>query len=167
MKNSLVVFILGLIAILCSQGCWKQKDVVSIKKDGTTTFQTDVVITEKGFPFKDIDQLTSEFMALLQKAGWRIEKKWVSKTQPYQLRFSGQGNLHSVGKATDFYQINKVNNNVLTIRFIPAESKGGKSSRSIKFDKPFFGGAQVLDERGNEVKEIENVMSNQVYKVLF
>lgn len=167
MRNSFVVFILGLIAILCLQGCWKQKDVVSIKKDGTTTFQTDVVITEKEFSFKDIDQLTSEFMASLQKVGWKIEKKWVSKSQPYQLRFLGQGNLRLVGNATDFYEIRRINNNVLTMRFFPAESKGGKSTRSIKFDKPFFGGAQVVDERGNEVKEIENVMSNRVYKVLF
>jgi hypothetical protein len=166
MRNLLVVFIMGLIAILCLQGCWKQKDVISIKRDGTTTFQTEVVITEKDFSFTDIEELTSEFMALLQKAGWKIKKKWVSKSQPYKLRFSGQGNLRLVGNATDFYAIRRVNDNVLTIRFFPAESKGGKSTRSIKFDKPFFSGAKVLDEYGNEVKEIENVLDSQTYKVV-
>ena len=145
---TLVVIILIMFTV---QGCWKQHDVISIKKDGSTTFETEVTITEKGMSFKDIDQLSSEFMSELRKAGWNIERKWLAKSEPYQLKFTGQGNLRSVGSAADFYKIRRNNDNSLDIQFIPATSQGGKSSRSIKFNKAFIGGAKVIDNRGNEI----------------
>jgi len=58
-----------------------------------------------------------------------IEER-ISKSEPYQLKFSGKGNLRSVGAASDFYEIRKTNDRVVTVRFVPAESQGGKSSRS-------------------------------------
>ena len=154
--------------VILLSGCWKQHDVVSIKSDGSTTFKTDVVITEKGFSVKDIEELTSEFMKGLESAGWQVEKKWISKSEPYKLSFSGQGNILHVKNNSDFYRIQKLNEGIYSIRFIPAESKGGKSSRSIEFERGFFSGStKILDEGGDEVKKIENVLGSKIYKIIF
>ena len=149
-------------------GCWKQSDVVSIKSDGSTTFNTDVVITEKGFSLKDIEELTSEYLKMFRSAGWQIEKKWVSKSEPFKLSFSGNGNIRQVKNVADFYKITKIDESTYSIRFIPAESKGGKSSRSIKFERGLFSSsAKIVDERGKEVGAIDNVLGSQVYKIDF
>ncbi|MBC3809684.1 hypothetical protein H8K52_20315 [Undibacterium seohonense] len=148
-------------------GCWKQSDVVTIKSDGSTEFETDIVITEKGFTTKDVEELTSEFVKGLKSAGWQVEKKWVSKSVPFKLSFSGRGNIRQVKSASDFYKIQKINEDTYSIRFVPAEAKGGKSSRSMQFKRGFFGGAKIIDERGNEVKAIDNVLGNQTYKIVF
>jgi hypothetical protein len=92
----------------------------------------------------------------------------VSKSEPYKLTFSGQGNIRQVKSASDFYEIRKLNDNTYSIRFIPAEAKGGKSSRGIEFRRGFFGGGpHILDERGSDVKEIENVVGDHTYKIVF
>lgn len=161
-----VIAALSFVAILT--GCWKQQDVVSIKSDGITTFQTEVVITEKGFSVRDIDELTSAFMKGLISAGWQVERKWVSKSEPFKLTFSGHGNIRQVKSATDFYRIEKLNGSTYNINFRPAVAKGGKSSRSIKFERGFFGGgAKILDARGNEVNIIQNVLGGETYKIIF
>ena len=148
-------------------GCWKQSDVVTIKSDGSATFETDIIIVEKGFSANDIEELSSEFMKGLKSAGWQVEKKWISKSEPFKLSFSGRGNIHQIKSAPDFYKIQKINETTYNIRFNPAEAKGGKSSRSIKFERGFFGGAKVVDERGNEVKAIDNVVGNKTYQIVF
>jgi len=156
------------LATILLAGCWEQTDVISIKSDGSTTFKTDVVITEKGFSVKDIEELTSGFMKDLKSAGWQVEKKWVSRSEPFRLSFSGKGNIRKVKSASAFYRIQKINESTYSIVFIPAKTQGGRSSRTIKFEREFFGGgAKILDERGNEVKEIENVSESQTYKVVF
>ncbi len=148
-------------------GCWKQSDIVTIKSDGSTIFETDIIITEKGFSVADIDGMTSDFMKELQSAGWQVEKKWVSKSEPFRLSFSRKGNIRQVKSAPDFYKIQKINENTYSIRFLPAEAQGGRSSRSMKFKRGFFGGAKVVDERGNEVNVIDNVLGSQTYKIVF
>ena len=164
-RKSLIA-VLSLAMILAA--CWKQHDVISIKADGQTTFTTDVIITEKGFSVADIEELSSEFTKELVAAGWHIDKRWVSKSEPYKLTFSGQGNIRQVKSASDFYEIRKLNDNTYSIRFIPAEAKGGKSSRSIEFRRSFLGGGpHILDERGNDVKAIDNVVGDQTYKIVF
>jgi len=80
-RKSLIA-VLSLAMILAA--CWKQHDVISIKADGQTTFTTDVIITEKGFSVADIEELSSEFTKELVAAGWHIEKRWVSKSEPYR-----------------------------------------------------------------------------------
>jgi hypothetical protein len=155
--------------VLCAfilTGCWEQSDVVTIKSDGSTTFESEVLITGKNFSEKDIEGLTSEFMKELKSAGWQVEKKWVSTSKPFKLSFSGKGNIRQIKDAPDFYKIEKINDSTYSIRFISAESKGGKSSRSIRFERGFFGGAKVVDEAGNEVKKIDSVQGNQLYKIV-
>ena len=164
--NFKIQTLIVLLAVVLA-GCWTQSDVITIKSDGATTFKSDVVITEKGFSVKDIEKLTSDFMGELISAGWQVEKKWISKTEPFKLSFSGRGNIHQVKSAPDFYKIQKINENTYSIRFVPAETKGGKSSRNIKFEHGFFGSAKVVDERGKEVKTIENVQGSQIYKIIF
>lgn len=159
-----IALLTALVTLLT--GCWKQHDVISIKSDGSTTFRSDIVITEKGFSINDIEELTSEFMKELESAGWKVEKKWISKTEPFKLSFSGQGNIRQIENAVNFYEIQQVNESTFSIRFVPAEMQGGKSSRSIEFVRGFLGGAKIVDGSGNEVKEIENVLESNTYKIV-
>jgi hypothetical protein len=168
MKRSKGGFIAVLSVLILLSGCWKQQDIISIRPDGMTTFKSEVTITEKGFSVKDIDQLSQEFMKELIKAGWKVEKRWVSKTEPYKLAFSGEGNIRMVKSAPDFYLIRKINDKTFAISFVPVESGNGKSSRSIRFERNFFGDwPHILDDRGSEVKEIENALGNKMYKIVF
>jgi hypothetical protein len=156
---SVVVFI---------SGCWKQQDVISIKPDGMTAFRSEVTITEKGFSVRDIDQLCNEFMKQLIKAGWKVEKKWIAKSEPYKLIFFGEGNIRMVKSAPDFYLIQKMNDKIYAISFVPVDSEKGKSSRSIRFERGFFGNwPRILDDRGSEVKNIEHALGNKMYKIVF
>jgi hypothetical protein len=163
---------LSVTAVICCAtilaGCWKEHDVITIKGDGQTTFTSDVVVSDKSFTVADIDSVSSEFIKELQDAGWRVQRHWVSKTLPYKLTFSGDGNIRQVKSASDFYQIKKLNDKTYSIRFIPAESERGKSSRSIEFKHGFFGGGpRILDQRGSEVQQIANVSADQTYRIAF
>ena len=167
MYLNLKMLVSTIFLITFLSGCWKQSDVVTIKSDGSTEFETDIVITEKGFTAKDVEELTSGFVKELESAGWQVKKKWVSKSEPFKLSFSGQGNIRQVKSASDFYKIQKINEDTFSIRFVAAEAKGVKSSRSMRFERGFFGGAKIVDERGNEVKAIDNVLGSQTYKIVF
>lgn len=162
----------GVCVVICCVtavvGCWKEHDVIAIKSDGQTTFTSDVVVSDKEFSVADIDSVSAQFIEELQAAGWRVQKRWVSKSLPYKLTFSGEGNIRQVKSAVDFYAIRKLNDKTYSIRFIPAESERGKSSRSIEFKHGFFGGgARILDQRGKEVQQIANVSSDQTYRIAF
>lgn len=159
-----IVPLIALVTLLT--GCWKQHDVVSIKSDGSTSFTTEVVITEKRFSERDIEELTASFIKELKSAGWQVEKKWISKSEPFKLSFSGQGNIKKVKGTSSFYEIQKLDENTYSIRFKPGASKGGKSSRSIEFERGVFGSARIVDEQGNEVKKIENVLDSKTYKII-
>lgn len=148
-------------------GCWKQHDEIYISGDGSTTFLTTVTITELGFGIKDVDGLTNEYMTYLRRAGWKVDKDWVSKAKPFKLTFKGSGNLKTVKSASDFYRIQKVDDNSVRMWFLPAESKGGKSSRSISFNTELIGGAKVFDSLGQRIASIENANGKVPYLVVF
>jgi hypothetical protein len=161
-------FIAVLSVLIFVTGCWKQQDFISIKPDGMTAFRSEVTIMEMGFSVRDIDQLSQEFMKQLVKAGWKVEKKWVSKSEPYKLTFFGEGNIRTVKSAPDFYVIQKMNDKTFAIRFVPVEYEKGKSSRSIRFERGFFDSRpRILDERGSEVKNIDNALRSTMYKIVF
>ena len=149
-------------------GCWKQGDTITINLDGTTTFKSNIEITENGLSVSDIDELTSAFMEELRTAGWQLERKWVSQSEPFKLSFSGRGNIHKISSDPDFYTIQKIDEKTYRICFIPAEAEGRRSSRSIKFAHGLeSGSAKVVDEQGKEVKEIANVLENRTYTIVF
>ena len=163
-RLKLLVFLILLVAICIS--CWKQKDTITIENDGTVNFESEVIVEEKDFSMKDVDEISDEFMQDMVNAGWKITKKWVSKELPYKLLFTGTGNLKKVSKKTDFYVFEKVNGQTYKIKFIPAESEKGKSSRSIVFKKNLLGGnAEIYDEQGNTVTEIQNVFEHKEYTI--
>jgi hypothetical protein len=158
-------FFLFLFTVLIS-GCWSQQDVITIKSNGIIEFKSEVTITEKDFSTKDVDELTSEFMEALQSAGWQVNKKWISKSAPFKLSFSGKGNLHKIESASDFYRVKKIDEKTFEIQFSAAETDGGKSSRSIVFKQKLFGGAKVVDSKGKIVKKIQNVFDDKTYKII-
>jgi len=166
---------LAVMACLCAcllTGCWQQNDTVTINYNGDVEFQSAVVITAKGFHSKDVEQFSDGFMEKMTHAGWKIERTWVSQKEPLTLSFSGSGNIHEVKSAVDFYEIKKLTEQAYEIRFIPAETQNGRSSRSIEFKFPkrflaFGAAAKVLDENGSEVTEIKNVTASRVYKITF
>jgi len=155
-----------LVILLLLSGCWKQDDVISIAKDGAVTFKSTVVITADDLSFKDVETLSSDYEGDLVRAGWKVQRKWLSKSTPFTLVFTGQGNLHSVAKVTEFYEIRKAGANMLTIMFKSVEGQGGKSSRTIRFQNPSVNEARIEDERGKEVTG-ENVTSDKNYRVIF
>ncbi|MCK4790021.1 MAG: hypothetical protein KAV87_40160 [Desulfobacteraceae bacterium] len=148
-------------------GCWQQHDVITISSNGDVTFESEVAITEKDFSFNDIEELSGEYMKELVDAGWKVKKKWLSRKEPFKLLFTGAGNLKKVGSAGDFYKLNRTDENKLQIRFIPAESEGGKSSRSIVFQTSMLrNDATVLDPDGNPISEIRNVLGSKWYTII-
>ena len=162
----------SVIAVICCAtilaGCWKEHDVISIKSDGQTTFTSDIEVSDKNFSVADVDSTSAEMLKELQAAGWRVQRRWVSKSLPYKLTFTGEGNIRQVKSASDLYEIKKLNDKTYSIRFIPAESEGGKSSRSIEFKHGFFGGGpRILDQRGSEVHQIANATKDQTYRIVF
>ena len=159
-----LIFLL-ILSVLMS-GCWSQQDVITIKSNGIIKFESEVTITEKDFSQKDVDELTSEFMKELLQAGWQVNKKWISKSAPFKLSFSGKGNLHKIQSAKDFYRIKKIDEKTFEIRFLAAETDGGKSSRNIVFKQKIFGGAKVVDSEGKVVKKIQDVSGEKIYKIL-
>lgn len=160
-------YIILLMFMFLLSGCWEQDDVVSINSDGITEFESTIKITEVGLSLNEVEELADEFLKFLTKAGWVVERSWISKNEPYQFKVSGKGNIKEVEEASDFYTIQKVEDDKIQIRFRPAESNGGKSSRSIKFKTSYFNGVSILDEQGNKVKEIKNVDWSNVYTIIF
>jgi hypothetical protein len=148
--------------------CWSQEDTISIRKDGTVTFSSSVVIEDraKEFALSDIDQLSEEFMKELREAGWKIERTWVSQVRPYRMSFSGSGNLKHVGQAPTFYRLNRVSDTEVRITFIPAEREGRKSSRQIVFRRSILASdASVRDASGRQVTRIDNVDERETYTI--
>ncbi len=165
-KGKLLIRLLILSTLILS-GCFKEHDTISIKSSGDTTFKSDIEITDKKMGIKDAEKVSNEFLKELSKAGWKVSKQWVSKNKPYKLIFSGSGNLKNVKNANDFYHLKRVSDKKIRIQFIPANSKNGKSSRSIKFNKSFFGdNVEILDSKGKHVSEIKNVLDRNWYTVI-
>lgn len=154
-------------ALFFLAGCWKQHDVISISSNGDVTFESEVIITGKDLNFNFIEELSGEFIKELVYAGWKVNKKWLSRKEPFKLLFSGSGNLKQVGSADDFYNFNRTDKNKIQIRFRNAESKGGKSSRSIVFQTSMLrNDAIVLDPDGKPVSEIKNVSDSKWYTII-
>lgn len=155
-----------ILAVLSLAGCWTQNDTISICGDGSIEFTSEVTITEKDFSAKDVEELSSEFMKELKNAGWKIDRKIHTTKPPYQMTFTGSGNLKTVKDASDFYVLSKVNDQEFKIRFVPAMSKGGKSSRSITFSKALLASdAVITDSTGKPVTKIANVNDKDVYTI--
>lgn len=148
-------------------GCWKQHDEIGISGDGATAFVSEVTITEVDLDYKTVEEISNDYMNLLRRAGWQVEKTWATKTKPFKLSFKGSGNLKIVKNVPDFYVVKKIDEKSLRMWFIPAEARGGKSSRSITFNTALLGGAKVFDSHGQRVSTIEYVNSRTPYLVVF
>ncbi len=167
MKKEKMLIKLLILSTLILSGCFKEHDTISIKSNGAVTFKSDIEITAKKMGIKDAEKVSNEFLKELNEAGWKVSKQWISKNKPYKLLFSGSGNLKNVKNADDFYHLKRVSDKKIKIQFIPANSKNGKSSRSITFDKSLFGNnTEILDSQGKPVSEIKNVLDKNWYTVI-
>lgn len=144
-------------------GCWKQHDVISIKSDGATTFETEVIITEESLSEKNVKEIALEFTSQLKSAGWKLDEEWISKKKPYKIQYTGKANIFDIKNAPDFYKIKNIDDKSFEIQFIASKTKSGKSSRRVEFKSGFFGGAKVIDDQEKQVKEISDVKSSKKY----
>lgn len=158
LRNALLSIVLGIVVT----GCWKQHDTLTISKDGTIRFVTKTEITDKSLGFKDVDQLSNEFVQGLEKRGWEVEKSWIKKEYPFEMKFTGKGNVKEVGEYSDFYRIVKVSDSEFKIRFIPAESRKGKSSRSVVLSSASL---PLYSAEGSKVTAIDNVSGSTEYVI--
>jgi hypothetical protein len=149
-------------------GCWTQRDTIWIGADGTVEFTSTVVVEDpdKELSFSDTEELSREFMKDLIDSNWQITRTSISKERPYRMEFVGSGNLKDVSPSTIFYELEKINEGEFTIRFLPAEREGRKSSRSIVFKRKLLASdATVYNPAGKEVREIPNVDERVVYTI--
>lgn len=153
------------VALAALVGCWKQHDEITIKSDGSIAFQTEVTVTDPGFSRRDIEGLSNDFSAYLRRAGWKVEKSWIAQGKPFRLAFRGEANLKTLRPEPDFYTLKKLDEHSFRMTFIPAQSKAGRSTRSIHFNLPLFGGAKVWDNHGQPVQDIPNVDGRNAYLV--
>ena len=79
----------------------------------------------------------------------------------------GEGNIKTAKPCQDFYKIMKIDDKSYRVFFIPSTSKDGKSPRSITFNTSLVSGAKVFDAKGQQVKEIPNVIGNVPYLISF
>jgi outer membrane protein assembly factor BamD (BamD/ComL family) len=151
-------------------GCWEQFDYITVTNSGQVKFISKIVIKDDAeeFGFADIDEFSSGFLIDLKKAGWTVEKKWISKQRPYKVEFNGSGNLDKVATETAFYKMTKVSDSEYRIRFIPAESEGQKSSRTVTFKKiNLKTSAYFYNSNGEPVETISNVQTDKQYVIAF
>ena len=170
MKTNSCPILLRCIALISTAfllaGCWTQSDTISIRGNGAVEFTSQVTIADKSFKPKDVDEISAECMKAMIRAGWKIERKILTTTPPYHLTFTGSGDLKKVKTESDFYHLTKISDKEFQIRFVPAESKGGKSSRSITFSKALLASdALVTDSSGKSVTKIDNVQAKDTYTI--
>ncbi len=151
-----------ILVLLILSSCWKQSDKITILKDGTMKFVSEIELTDESLTKDDVEELSDVFVALLVEAGWQVEKEWINEKYPYNMRFIGEGNLREVGAETDFYSLNRLTENIYEIRFIPAESDGGKSTRSLELTVDSI----PLRQASTEVRKIDNVLGTEVYTIV-
>jgi len=156
MKLKLIAAAASLLLLV---GCWTEKDDIRIKADGSTTFQTEVTITDEKMSVDEVEKSSDSYKDILTKAGWTVEKKWLSKSKPFRLKYTGSGNLATVKSCQDLYSITKVDEKRYRFYFFSGPPVNGKPTRSITFNKGLTGGAKIVDLKG-EVSEIANVNSN-------
>ena len=103
--KKLALISIFIIFMIC--GCWEQFDYITITNRGQVKFISKIVIKDDAeeFGFADIDEFSSGFLIDLKKAGWTVEKKWISKQRPYKVEFNGSGNLDKVATETAFYKM--------------------------------------------------------------
>ena len=151
-------------------GCWEQFDYITVTNSGQVNFISKIIIRDEAEEFSsaDIDEFSSGFLIDLKKAGWTVDKKWISKQRPYKMEFNGSGNLDQVATETAFYKITRVSGIEYRIRFIPAESEGQKSSRTVTFNKlNMKNSAYFYDSNGVPVETISNVQTDKQYVIAF
>lgn len=146
-------------------GCWLQEDIITIMQNGEISFKSLITVEDKDkeLNFSDVDSLSSDFLKPLEKAGWKVKKRWSSKNRPYKMIIAGSGNLEKIGYNTDFYSLRKRGEKEYRIRFKPAETEGGRSNRSIAFR----GNGFVFDLKGNKINKIDNAIYNNEYVISF
>lgn len=167
-SGKLAYILIFIIFITC--GCWEQFDYISATDSGQIKFISKIVIKDQAQEFgsADIDEFSSGLLSDLKKAGWIVEKKWISKQRPYKIEFNGSGNIDKVATKTAFYKITKVSDLEYRIRFIPAESEGQKSSRTVTFKKKNLkNSAYFFNLNGEPVETISNVQTDKQYVIAF
>jgi len=167
-SGKLAFILIFIIFIIC--GCWEQFDYITVTNSGQVKFISKIVIKDeaKEFGSADIDEFSSGFLRDFKKAGWTVEKKWISKQRPYKIEFNGSGNIDKVATETAFYKITKVSELEYRIRFIPAESEGQKSSRTVTFSRiNLKNSAYFFNSNGEPVETISNVQTDKQYVIAF
>ncbi len=156
----------SLLLLVLLSGCYEEKDVITISKDGLMHFESTVTIkdSEKKLSQESVQQTAAQVVSKLQQAKWNIEMAWLSKQRPYQLTFSGEGNLADVDKVTDFYRLYKVDDKTYTISFLTAGNDAEKSARSIVFKSP-PGQGEVIDRKGQPVFKIASASQSDLYGI--
>ena len=167
MRTGFASLFIVLVSMLMT-GCWEQKDVIQIKSDGTTTFESQITIVDDKVDLKTAEDFSDNVLKDLEKVGWKAEKKLVSESKPIKYTFSGKGNIRQVKTLKELYTIEDADDKSLTISFrTPTSNKKRPEKRSIKFDKPLFGGATVLNAEGKKVDAIPEVENGKPYKIVF
>jgi len=124
---------------ICLGGCWDETDHVTIKRNGDIDFKSTFVITETSMPKADVDKISDDFVNDFRKAGFKIEKKWLSESKPFKLEFSGSANIKTVRnmQATDFYTVKSVGNSTYSLRLAKGNpSNPTEFSRTVTFVQP-------------------------------
>jgi len=154
--------LLPILALLA--GCYEERDVITISKDGLVHFETTVTVKDedKKFSAEAVQQTVEHVMSDLQQAKWNVEMAWISKKRPYKVTLRGEGKLADVGRVTDFYRLYKVDDNAYTIAFLTPSAEG--NTRSISF-KSAPDRADILDRKGQPVVQIASTSAKDLYAI--
>lgn len=158
-------FLLCSLMLLSLCGCYEQKDIIFIQPDGSISFETEVIITEKDATKKEVEKFANKVIKQLELEGWQIKANWVSKSIPYQLKFIGHGNIKEISglsNTSSYFNFEKIKPNLFRINFKQIGSDG--SFRRIRF-KSSLGGAKVVDELGERANEFQSVLENRTYTI--
>jgi hypothetical protein len=157
--------VLAVMSMLMA-GCWEQNDDVTIRENGDVTFRSIVTITDEKMKMEDVREASRGFLDPLGKAGWALEQRWLSERFPYRMEVTGAANITDIADASDFYRLRKLDEKTYEVRFTGSELPWEK--RQMTFSCGLLEScAKVIDRNGNEIRKIEQVTEDEVYRIVF
>jgi hypothetical protein len=164
-KRTFGLAVLAALSMLMA-GCWEQNDDVTIRENGDITFRSIATITDEKMKINDVREASRGFLDPLGQAGWTLEQRWLSERFPYRMEVTGAASITGIADASDFYQLRKLDEKTYEVRF--TGSKSPHEKRQMTFSCGLLEScAKVIDRNGNEIRKIDQVTDDEVYRIVF
>ncbi|MFH0864738.1 MAG: hypothetical protein V1904_00985 [Bacteroidota bacterium] len=133
MKKIILFITVTLFVILSS--CWDETDTITFYKDGTIKFVSVVTVSDSIYKSSDIEIWIKSYVDELTKANWNVKWEWKNKKLPFEIKLTGNGNIHKISKNTNFYIFEEISDNKYIWQFTKPQPLGEGKRRMINISK--------------------------------